>query len=56
MYIYIYTHTKLYIYIYIFFFSSIGTTARCALWPVEQYPSVFFLSVTNFLHLLILIT
>jgi hypothetical protein len=22
--------------------SSIGTTARCGLWPVEQYPSIFY--------------
>jgi hypothetical protein len=30
---------------YIFF--SIGTTARCGLWPVEQYPSIFsYLSPT----------
>jgi hypothetical protein len=27
--------------------SSIGTTARCGLWPVEQYPSIFpYLSPT----------
>ena len=33
--------------------SSIGTTARCGLWPVEQCPSIFFfLSATNSLHLL----
>ena len=32
--------------------SSIGTTARCGLWPVEQYPSIFFLTVTNSAHLL----
>jgi hypothetical protein len=26
---------------------SIGTTARCGLWPVEQYPSIFsYLSPT----------
>jgi hypothetical protein len=24
------------------FFISIGTTVRCGLWPVEQYPSIFF--------------
>jgi hypothetical protein len=23
------------------FFFSFGTTARCGLWPVEQYPSIF---------------
>ena len=27
--------------------SSIGTTAHCGLWPVEQCPSIFFLSATN---------
>jgi hypothetical protein len=27
--------------------SSTGTTVRCGLWPVEQDPSIFFLSVTN---------
>ena len=32
--------------------SSIGTTAQCGLWPVEQCPSIFFLSATNSLHLL----
>ena len=32
--------------------SFIGTTAHCGLWPVEQYPSIFFLSTTNSLHLL----
>ena len=32
--------------------SSIGATARCGLWPVEQCPSVLSLSITNFLHLL----
>ena len=32
--------------------SSIGTTAHCGLWPVEQCPSIFFLSATNSLHLL----
>jgi len=32
--------------------SYMGTTARCGLWPVEQYPSIFFLSATNSLHLL----
>jgi hypothetical protein len=27
--------------------SSIGTTARCGLWPVEKYPSIFsYLSPT----------
>jgi len=31
---------------------SIGTTAHCGLWPVEQCPSVFFLSGTNSVHLL----
>jgi len=30
----------------------ICTTAQCRLWPVEQYPSIFFLSATNSLHLL----
>jgi hypothetical protein len=30
--------------------SSTGTTARCGLWPVEQDPSILFLSVTNSLH------
>ena len=33
-------------------FSSIGTAARCGLWPVEQYGSIFFLSINNSLHLL----
>ena len=32
--------------------SSIGTRAHCGLWPVEQCPSIFFLSATNSLHLL----
>ena len=32
--------------------SSIGTTAHAGLWPVEQCPSIFFLSATNSLHLL----
>jgi len=32
--------------------SSVGATARCGLWPVEQYFSIFFLSITNSLHLL----
>ena len=32
--------------------SSIGTTAHCGLWPVEQCPSIFFLSATNSRHLL----
>jgi hypothetical protein len=26
---------------FFFFFFSIGTTARCGLWSVEQYPSIF---------------
>jgi hypothetical protein len=30
--------------------SSTGTTAHCGLWPVEQDPSIFFLSVTSSLH------
>jgi len=34
------------------FLPSIGTTAHCGLWPVEQFPSSFFLSATNSLHLL----
>ena len=32
--------------------SSIGTTAHCGLWPVEQCTFIFFLSATNSLHLL----
>ena len=32
--------------------SSIGTIAHCGLWPVEQRPSIFFLSATSSLHLL----
>ena len=36
----------------IMLYSSTGTTAHCGLWPVEQCPSVFFLSATNSLHLL----
>ena len=28
--------------------SSIGTTARCELWPVEQYPSIFFYQPPTF--------
>jgi len=32
--------------------SSTGTTAHCGLCPVEQCPSIFFLSATNSLHLL----
>jgi hypothetical protein len=33
--------------IYIYSFSSIGATARCGLWPVEQYLSIFpYLSPT----------
>ena len=31
--------------------SSTGTTAHCGFWPVEQCPSIFFLSATNSLHL-----
>ena len=34
------------------FLPTIGTAAHCGLWPVEQCPSIFFLSVTNSLHLL----
>ena len=37
----------IYIYIYIYSSSSVGATARCVLWPVEQYLSTFpFLSPT----------
>jgi hypothetical protein len=40
----------------IFFFFSTGSTARCGLWPVEQYPSIFSylsptLSIFSFLAL-----
>ena len=30
-----------------FYLSSIGTTAHCGLWPVEQYPSIFFYPSPN---------
>jgi hypothetical protein len=34
-------------FFFFFFFFSIGTTARCGLWVVEQYPSTFsYLSPT----------
>jgi len=40
-----YTHIHTYIHTYIHISSSssssIGTTAHCGLWPVEQYPSIF---------------
>ena len=35
-----------------YYSSSIGTTAHCRLWPVEQFASIFFLSATNSLNLL----
>ena len=41
-----YTQTRgtahYYYYYYYYSPSSIGTTARCGLWPVELYPSIFF--------------
>ena len=48
--------TLLVLYIYYYYSSSIGTTAHCGLWPIEQCPSIFFLSATNSLHLLTPIT
>ena len=44
------------IYIYIYTSSSIGTTAHCGLWPVEQCPSIFSylpptLSISHSQHL-----
>ena len=42
-----YTQTRgtahYYYYYYYYYPSSIGTTARCGLWPVELYPSNFFI-------------
>ena len=39
VYTHTHTHTHTHIYIYIYY-SSIGATARCGLWPVEQCPSI----------------